>query len=420
MMMKKLFQSAFKHPDHLQPTKKGEYNTALRSRSGYLPDGSSKSERIVPRQSEDELVLSEVHAKLDRVIYFLQKEVGFTLLNDAKPSSGGGVTLSNSPPRPGEALPRGVLSSRSPHEEPVSDEAAAEDHSPLDKENSRGRQETGRGTASEFKEAASRRAERKQINGTPAEVIRFSPETAKHAHYREDLVLLDRFTSIMAEACPAAATLLNSHHVYRTVLQGMHLMHACNYHYSDVVVTLAHASVYFAEVFDAVRHRMTETEVAHVCVLLIYLAHITVLDEACPLKHWHQFIFKKYCTMKVLNAALFRLFSLKNFRLRISQEEQHRALAVLLCTAAEPNVILTLDGRSCGRSKVETHAGPAVVPISKACLQLSAEKRWNEDWQQRKLSEQHTESTAGDTETSTDQEEEEDSSERRDVDMDLM
>ncbi|CAJ1403733.1 unnamed protein product [Effrenium voratum] len=107
-------------------------------------------------------------------------------------------------------------------------------------------------------------------------------------------------------------------------------MHLCDYHYADVVLTLAYASVYFRSAFTAIGQKMSDYEAAHVCVLLIYLAHSFLLDETCPLRVWQQHIFKKYCNLKVLDAALFRIFKMRGFRLRITEAEEKQALSVLL------------------------------------------------------------------------------------------
>ncbi|CAE7394456.1 unnamed protein product [Symbiodinium natans] len=74
--------------------------------------------------------------------------------------------------------------------------------------------------------------------------------------------------------------------VYRRLWHsmGIRLMHLCEYHYADVVLTLAYASVYFRSAFNNIGQKMSDYEAAHVCVLLIYLAHSFLLDETCPLR----------------------------------------------------------------------------------------------------------------------------------------
>jgi len=105
------------------------------------------------------------------------------------------------------------------------------------------------------------------------------------------------------------------------------LLHLCNYDYADVVLVLAYASVYFRNTFSTIGSEMSATESAHVVVLLIFLAHVFLLDETCPLRIWQKHIFRQYCTIKVLNAALFRVFQMRpGLSLRVSDEEESMAL----------------------------------------------------------------------------------------------
>mmetsp|Transcript_120677 Transcript_120677/g.336730 ORF Transcript_120677/g.336730 Transcript_120677/m.336730 type:complete len:332 (-) Transcript_120677:259-1254(-) len=249
---------------------------------------------ILPQQSRDELVLSMVHSKLDRVLLFLQREIGYVLLDDARPRRGGGVQLE----KPRADAQR---SARIPKGEPqVEDEEARQ-------------------------------------------VIRFSSDTAKYAQYPDDLVLVWRFTNILAEAHPASVEMVKQETLYKTVLQGIRLMHLCSYNYEDMVLTLAYASVYFKSTCKAIGHRMSDMEAAHVCVLLIFLAHSFIIDETCPLRYWQKYIFRKYCTLKVLDAALFQVFQMRDFKLRISKRDEQHALSVLLCSDNGHDVILRIN-----------------------------------------------------------------------------
>jgi len=284
-MMKKILEAAFRPPPK-------------------APDADQEGRfAILPQQTEDELVLSEVHSKLDRALNFLQRDLGYTLLDDVRPCAGGGVSLCQRPPTL-PALPKGQRSIKLPKEFPnVQDEEARE-------------------------------------------VIRFSPDTAKYAQYPDDLVLMWRFVNILVERSPSAEKKVKHETLYKTVLQGVRLMHLCDYSYSDVVVTLAYASVYFQSTYREIGNKMSNHEAAHVCVLLIYLAHSFVLDETCPLRCWQKHIFRKYCTLKVLDAALFRLFQMRGFRLRITEDELKHALSVLLCSNTGFDVILSLGDNS--------------------------------------------------------------------------
>lgn len=248
--------------------------------------GETHGFAVLPQQSEDQLKLSEAHSRLDRVLNFLIRELGYTFLDDAKPGRGGGVAL--------KARSRGCPSWHAGHK-------------------------SGRFPARE-----------PLVDDEDARVIRIGPEASKYAQYPEDLLLVRRFTSVLIEATPAVEPKVANDDFYKVVLQGVRLMHLCSFEYSDVVLVLAYATVYFQTTFEAIGHMMSEIEAAHVCTLLIYLAHSFVLDETCPLRCWRRYIFRKYCTLKVLDAALFRLFDLRGFHLRVSSEQERDALAALL------------------------------------------------------------------------------------------
>merc|ERR1719245_678433 len=102
---------------------------------------------------------------------------------------------------------------------------------------------------------------------------------------------------------------------------------------------------------------MSSQELAHVVVLLIFVAHSFVLDETCPLRCWQKYIFRKYCTLKVLDAALFKLFQMQDFRLKVTQEEERHALSLLLQTNNGFDVVLKLRDSKCdlGRKEVPTN-----------------------------------------------------------------
>jgi hypothetical protein len=56
--------------------------------------GSAASEfAVLPQSTQRELTNSEAHSKLDWVLTFLMRDVGYALLDDVRPSRGGGVQL---------------------------------------------------------------------------------------------------------------------------------------------------------------------------------------------------------------------------------------------------------------------------------------------------------------------------------------
>ena len=56
-------------------------------------------------------------------------------------------------------------------------------------------------------------------------------------------------------------------------------------------------------------------------IILCFTAHSYVLDECCPLKIWHQYLFRKYCDLKTLNDAVIRLLMLLDFKLRVPDRD---------------------------------------------------------------------------------------------------
>lgn len=274
-------------------------NNAFRSSGSAATRGRSASAQkkfaLLPEQSEEQLANAELHSKLDVALNILQQDVGYMLLADARPSAGGGANLAAKKP-----ATRIIQIGRAPK----------------DKKEQEKKEEI--------------------VVDTSEERCVISAETAKCAHYKEDVRLVSRFAAILGEPGPDVFSKVAHDTLYRKVLQGVRLMHLCEYKYSDVVLVLAHASVYFKTTWEVIGSQMSEYEAAHVCVLLIYLSHAFLLDETCPLKHWQKHIFKKYCSLKVLDSALFRLFKMREFCLRLTKDEERAALQGLSGICYDP------------------------------------------------------------------------------------
>lgn len=422
-VMRQLWEAAFKPPP----------------RAADAGAGDQSRFAVLPQNTEDELTLSEVHSKLDKALNFLQRDVGYALLDDVRPHTGGGVRL-KPPAKANAAVPKGDRSCRQPKDLSPGQGQSSTGNRPKDlakecegiaadlnaAEAQRKKEikdlinllqkifegSGGRLRTAEVAQVYRRQASNFQSNGqldrlfraievtedrditweefqalyvqskgtknptspssapassstapnpqdcrvvSPpkmlsdaaiAEIIVISPEAAKYAHYPCDLVLVSRFAqvlykSILQDLYTDADAGITTHvearkrcnqaichdGLYKCVLQGVRLMHLCDYDYADVVLVLGYATVYFRSTFSSIGKKMSPNEAAHVVVLLIYLAHGFLLDETCPLRIWQKHIFRKYCTLKVLDAALFRLFQMRpGFKLRISVEEEKLAL----------------------------------------------------------------------------------------------
>mmetsp|Transcript_44429 Transcript_44429/g.81096 ORF Transcript_44429/g.81096 Transcript_44429/m.81096 type:complete len:405 (-) Transcript_44429:267-1481(-) len=188
-----------------------------------------------------------------------------------------------------------------------------------------------------------------------------SRDTARYAHhYPDDIDLVLRFTQVLSAVSPDAQRKVRHEGMYKLLLQGVRLMHLCQYEYEDVVLVMAYASVYWKYAFQFIGHKMSSTEAAHVCVLLIYLAHCFLLDETCQLRWWSKQIFKKYCSIKSLDAALFRLLKMRKYKLLISDEEQ---IEVLRCLRRPDSQRLTRGGGRDVPSGEQTSSSLAVEDV---------------------------------------------------------
>ncbi|CAE7210932.1 unnamed protein product, partial [Symbiodinium sp. KB8] len=113
------------------------------------------------------------------------------------------------------------------------------------------------------------------------------------------------------------------------VCQSIRLLRACSFCGHDIEVTLAYACAYFRRVLPSLIHRVGSLEAVHIVVLLIYMAHSFVLDETCPIGEWHKYVFKKYCSLKKMDSALFHLLELLKWRLMVDDDEQEMLLQAI-------------------------------------------------------------------------------------------
>lgn len=289
---------------------------------------------VLPQNTSEELTLSEFHSKLDRALTFLQRDVGYALLDDARPHPGGGVRL-RAPERNILAVPRGDRSAKLPQEQTTLRASLAQSDSPGSTCLSEEAVESMK-LVRQVWQASSSSVPRALRNPLEEDLPTIGPEVAKYAHYECDLVLVSRFAHVLCKTITqdlkaqdgfSPEKVIKHDGLYKCVLQGVRLLHQCGYDYADVILVLAYASVYFRGAFASIGKKMSPNEAAHVVVLLIYLAHAFLLDETCPLRIWQKHIFRKYCTLKVLDSALFRLFQMRpDFKLKITYEEERTAL----------------------------------------------------------------------------------------------
>eukprot|EP01066_Platyproteum_vivax_P007449 Platyproteum_vivax@DN2917_c0_g1_i1.p1 len=106
------------------------------------------------------------------------------------------------------------------------------------------------------------------------------------------------------------------------------MLAACGYYVQDLVHVVALAVCQFRR---AKLHNTPDaTEKAYLFCVQCFLAHCWLLDETCPLRIWHQHVFPKYCELKTLGAACFKLFVLQEMRLGVNDTQVIEVAAKIL------------------------------------------------------------------------------------------
>jgi len=108
-------------------------------------------------------------------------------------------------------------------------------------------------------------------------------------------------------------------HVITAVLhRSLKMLHFFKFSLEDVLSIAAVASIQMDFVFAKVDVTDPKEKV-YIAVLQMFLAHCWILDETCPIKEWHKYIFHDYCSFTCLNDAMMKLFMLQNYRLRVDE-----------------------------------------------------------------------------------------------------
>lgn len=119
----------------------------------------------------------------------------------------------------------------------------------------------------------------------------------------------------------------------KLLVRTVQLLQLCEYELEDICCVLAHGAAYF-EAFGAnCGKKMSNFEAGYILVVFIYIAHSYVLDETCPMKFWHQKLFRHYCSPKMLDAAVIRLMRMRDYRLRLEDHEVQTKIVSLLTAA---------------------------------------------------------------------------------------
>jgi len=123
----------------------------------------------------------------------------------------------------------------------------------------------------------------------------------------------------------------------KLLLRALRFLHRCDYSTDDICSVLAHASAYFLDAHRLCGRDMAPSEVGNVLVTLMFIAHSYVQDETCPLAIWHRHLFKNYCALKTLSAAVVRLLEIRRYVLRLADQDLADRYARLTRVAWKPH-----------------------------------------------------------------------------------
>jgi hypothetical protein len=139
-----------------------------------------------------------------------------------------------------------------------------------------------------------------------------------------DLELLAKFldvTKVSSSVCGQKQAML--------LVKMMRFLHSLDHNFEDICCHLAHASFYFRNIYSSCGAVMSPEEIANVLVLLVFLAHCHIQDETCPLKIWHQYLFKSYCKLPTLSKATMQLMKRLGYVLRVPDNDLKQSVAWL-------------------------------------------------------------------------------------------
>lgn len=142
------------------------------------------------------------------------------------------------------------------------------------------------------------------------------------------------------------------------------LLHRCGYHTQDIVTLGSHAVVFSVDILAAHLGKIDWKEAANMVGLQMFIAHAYLVDEHCPLKEWHKYIFAQYCSIPLLTTAILQLMRARGYNLNLGSGVQrvHKELLAAVATYRwNPRVLESRDGSVCsvgsagtGRCRIST------------------------------------------------------------------
>lgn len=115
---------------------------------------------------------------------------------------------------------------------------------------------------------------------------------------------------------------IRSEECMRMLVRTLKMLHACDYENDDIVMTFACALTHVRQILPYVE-TAAPIELCSISILSVFIAHCVIIDEACPLIHWHKWIFKRITDMDALNKAIVKIMILHNHNLSVNPDERN-------------------------------------------------------------------------------------------------
>mmetsp|Transcript_31086 Transcript_31086/g.65919 ORF Transcript_31086/g.65919 Transcript_31086/m.65919 type:complete len:227 (-) Transcript_31086:179-859(-) len=132
-----------------------------------------------------------------------------------------------------------------------------------------------------------------------------------------------------------ALDLLADEYACNQVRLAVQLMHRCGYVTEDIQAIFALALGNAVIMRDLLKG-MQPKERVMVAVIHVHLAHAYVQDDYIPLRVWHSELFEDYCSARVLDSAMRKLWSLRDYRVGIPQTHFEAHMATLTTPVSDP------------------------------------------------------------------------------------
>merc|ERR1719335_268256 len=107
----------------------------------------------------------------------------------------------------------------------------------------------------------------------------------------------------------------------------MLILSACCYQLEEISVVMAQALI-CAERVNFIK-KMKAQERSYFYCMHVFLAHVLLMDQTVPLRHWHDWVFRGYCTYPCLESAVLKVMSTSKYKL-VAKDDEVLAMVCLL------------------------------------------------------------------------------------------